>query len=729
MALPEVGVKAVVKDSKKFLGTLGKMGGAVSGFGKTALKIGAVGIGALGAAAGLAGGAMIKLAMDAAPLEGIGKAFDGLTADMEGGSKKMLNALKEGSQGMITNRDLMEGFNKAAQLVSKDFAQTLPDAMGYLGKVSAATGQDMGFMLDSLTTGVGRLSPMILDNLGIQVSLTEANEAYAASIGKTVGDLTKQEQQTALMAQVMEKLATNTADMPEITDNAATKMAQFNVAMKNAKDQIGKALLPVLTKLMGIFTKLVTKYGPKVTKFIEKFASVIQTLGKYFAFVLDEGDSLNDFLVDLPEPLRRITQFFGDLIVGVQDLIQQFQWGGWDRIFTTFEDGSSAIGGFLKELGLGEEVADRVGAAINSVVGFIRDELIPTIISAIEPITNWVKDNVKLKDVLIALAIVLGGVVLSAIVGVVTALAPLILIPAAIIVAVTLLRKAWETNWNGIRDKAAAVVEWVKNNLVPWFQEKIPQAFEAVKRFWENTLKPALEALRRFIEDPVIPVLKKIVEWLKDKITEAMDTVKAFWENTLKPALTALWEFIQDTLIPIIEDVVGWLGTNIPRAISAIEDAWNNVLKPVLTAIWEFIRDKVIPIIETAVAWIKEKTPEAFRAVISVWNNQLRPTLEAIYNVFLKIRDSVQWVIDKVIALIDWLSRIPSIPNPFGGLSVGGGGSSGGDDGIVTPPPQIGSSAFGGGVTIQMTNNIYNDMDMAVFESRVLQVVTDGMGA
>ena len=104
MALPEVGVRAVVKDSKKFMGTLGKMGGAVSGFGKTALKVGAVGLGAMGAAAGLAGGAMIKLALDAAPLEGIGNAFDGLTADMEGGSAQMLRALQEGSKGMVTNK-------------------------------------------------------------------------------------------------------------------------------------------------------------------------------------------------------------------------------------------------------------------------------------------------------------------------------------------------------------------------------------------------------------------------------------------------------------------------------------------------------------------------------------------------------------------------------------------------------------------------------------------------
>jgi len=73
---------------------------------------------------------------------------------------------------MATNRDLMLSFNKASTLVSVDFAKQLPDAMQYLGKVSLATGQDLGFLLDSLVTGVGRVSPMILDNLGIQVALS-----------------------------------------------------------------------------------------------------------------------------------------------------------------------------------------------------------------------------------------------------------------------------------------------------------------------------------------------------------------------------------------------------------------------------------------------------------------------------------------------------------------------------------------------------------------------------
>jgi len=209
MADEKLGLEVAVEGFKKFMDSMGKMDDSItvtgkrwqmlSGSAKQAGKvlgniakagITAVAIGA-GVAAAAVGGLAIglgKLAMEAAPIEGVKNAFEGLTESFEGGSEAMLAALKESSSGMIANRDLMKSFNQAAQLVSKDFAQQLPDAMQYLSKVAAATGEDMGFMMDSLVRGVGRLSPMILDNLGIQVDLTEATEAYALSVGKELAN-------------------------------------------------------------------------------------------------------------------------------------------------------------------------------------------------------------------------------------------------------------------------------------------------------------------------------------------------------------------------------------------------------------------------------------------------------------------------------------------------------------------------------------------------------------
>jgi len=329
-----------------------------------------------------AAGALGSLAAEAAPLEGIQNAFAGITGDAEG----MLSALRDGALGMATDADLMESYNSAAQLVGKTFADQLPDAMGYLGQVAAATGEDMGFMLDSLVKGVGRLSPQILDNLGIQVNLTDAVANWAAESGmaatatinntdamhdmgikiseteaalaiavqrqseftdatsesarmaaqlkidKLTQDLddyqmeleglseahgttyedfdalaesmTKAQQQEAMMAETMRLLAENTADMPDIADNAATKMAQLESTMANLKAEVGMALLPVFTEVMGIFGELMTTYGPMLTDVMAQLGTLLgDVIGGALETLIPSFVSLMETLGPLAESL------------------------------------------------------------------------------------------------------------------------------------------------------------------------------------------------------------------------------------------------------------------------------------------------------------------------------------------------------------------------------------------------------------------------------------------
>ena len=139
------------------------MRGAVQGIGKMVTGVVKMGV---------------ELAKSAAPIPMIAGRFEQL-----GGS---IERMREGTMGMTADVDLMKNFNLAATLVSTDFAQTLPDAMQYLTQVAGATGESMDYMLTSLIRGVGRLSPMILDNLGIQVDMGKAYEKAAQAMGKVL---------------------------------------------------------------------------------------------------------------------------------------------------------------------------------------------------------------------------------------------------------------------------------------------------------------------------------------------------------------------------------------------------------------------------------------------------------------------------------------------------------------------------------------------------------------
>ncbi len=329
------GLDAAERKTKTSVASIGKRLAALGGKAIVGgLVAGAVAIGAIGIAS-------FKLASDAAPIQGVTDAFYGLADAAGTGGPAMLKALQEGSAGLVDNTSLMKTFNEAAQLVGQDFAVKLPDAMGFLGKVSQATGQDMGFMIDSLVKGVGRLSPMILDNLGIQVTLADATANAAAQFGIEAGELDKSQIQAGMMNVVLEKLALNTAAMPDVAGSAAQAFGAVGVTFKNLKDDIGLKLLPLFVPLMEKFGAFASRILPDVVEWIENVINVVRPLIDYFMVLVDDGDALNDFLSHLPESIQPIVLWFGELYVWLAEKVPE----AWE----TFMNAIQPVIDFIEE--------------------------------------------------------------------------------------------------------------------------------------------------------------------------------------------------------------------------------------------------------------------------------------------------------------------------------------------------------------------------------------------
>ncbi len=195
-----------------------------------------------------AGKIAIDMAKLAAESENVEAAFEGVS----GSADSMLAAFKEATDGTVSNIELMKNFNLASQLVSKSFAEDLPEALELTRKVAASTGQTMDFMMNSLVRGIGRLSPLILDNLGIQIDLVESYDEFAESIGKSADALSKQEKQMALSNATLKALRINTAAMPEISGSAAVGFQQIEASAANLKVEFGKLLLEMTNFKGGI---------------------------------------------------------------------------------------------------------------------------------------------------------------------------------------------------------------------------------------------------------------------------------------------------------------------------------------------------------------------------------------------------------------------------------------------------------------------------------------------
>lgn len=415
------------------------------------------------------GNAIIDLGQSGASLEGIQKAFDGIAESTGKSATEVLDNLRASSAGMITNRDLMKSYNTAAQLVSKTFANQLPDAMQYLTKISAATGQDVGFMLDSLVKGVGRVSPMILDNLGVQVNLTEATTAYAAEIGKSVDQLTKQEQQTAIMNATLAKLKENTASMPDVVGTAGAGFAAFEARISNLRDNIGLKLLPAFEAIVNFGSLLIDALAPVITQFLEPVVTFIQGIfngvmmlitgdftGGFFG--LDEDHPAVVAILAIRDAIEAIgagVNPFDAIATGILDVAQAAENYGFTGLADVLRGIAIAVAGIPELFERVKETARQLvtigllvlsqaftdaGLAAQQVVnilaiGFnlavvaaqmIVTLFIATVIRIKDEIVRWLDENQRLVDVIIALIeavalVKLGLIAYNVIVGIATA--------------------------------------------------------------------------------------------------------------------------------------------------------------------------------------------------------------------------------------------------------------------------------------------------------------------
>jgi len=231
---------------------LDKLGGAMSGgglgmlFGATAGVAGALAIGKMAFSLGDLGAQ--SLTTEAS--------FNSLMSSV-GQSTRLLDELKAASGGTMTEMALMQQTNTALAgstgQLSSEMAAALPKLLE-AGRAAALLNPSLGdasFMFQSLVTGIKRGSPMLIDNTGITLKLGEATDAYAASIGKSVSELTAQERSIAILRATLEGADTLIAQTGGNLDGMATSAGKLKTAWMELKTAVGEGLAPTTSGLQN----------------------------------------------------------------------------------------------------------------------------------------------------------------------------------------------------------------------------------------------------------------------------------------------------------------------------------------------------------------------------------------------------------------------------------------------------------------------------------------------
>lgn len=181
-------------------------------------------VGKLGAAFGIAFGVseVINFGKEviglASKTEGVKRAFDRL------GMPSLMNDLKTATRGAVSEFDLMKSAVSANNF--KIPLENLSSYLSFATRRAEETGQSVDYLVDSIIMGIGRKSPMILDNLGISI-LDIRNEM------EKTGDMAK------AVANIINKEMANAGTA---ADTAATKFGQLSAKWDDFKTSLGGGL-------------------------------------------------------------------------------------------------------------------------------------------------------------------------------------------------------------------------------------------------------------------------------------------------------------------------------------------------------------------------------------------------------------------------------------------------------------------------------------------------------
>ena len=513
------------------------------------------------------------------------EAMDRLSKNMNLNSKSILDWLKTSSKGTVAEYDLILAANKAMSLgIAKntwDFTTLMDIARTKAKNMGITTTQ----AYNDIVTGLGRGSAMILDNLGIVVNSTEANEEYAKSIGKTAAQLTDAEKKQALINKVVSDGRKEMQAMWDVPLSNKEKMEKFAVAIDNLKGAIGNALIPVVQNLIAAITPLAEKVANfaqdhpelvswilKITAGLAGIAVVMWTVGMAIwpistTWWVLKGvfSGLSSIIWGAVSWLSSLWPIFSALTWPIGIIISVLTalgvayatnlWGFRDFVNQLWEDLQPILQeiwtAFVEAFGLIRESVQEVWAKLEPILVPLR-EWFWEVMSAVLPIIwDLVASTFKAIWNSISSCIDILGGIIDFIVNVFTG--------------------NWSWAWESLKGIFSS---WY--NSIVWifsaFNIDLPWIIETIKTTITNLWDGMFNGLKN--------IASSAIGWISDKISAVWDKIKA-----AKDAIASLW-WGGGEQAPAVRRPVGgrasW-GTVLAGQLYRINELWTEYFRPAIT--------------------------------------------------------------------------------------------------------------------------------------------------
>ena len=188
---------------------------------------------------------LARFTKEASKLDSVGRAFNTLA----GGSNKAsiaMTKLQKATNNTMTQFDLFQQANNAMILGVSTNSDEMAEMFDMAQRLGDALGKGTKESVESLITGIGRQSRLMLDNIGIIVKSEEAYEAYAEKLGIATDELSDADKKQAFLNATMESAREKIANLPTEILSAEMQFRKLGTSVSELSVRIGQELIPMV---------------------------------------------------------------------------------------------------------------------------------------------------------------------------------------------------------------------------------------------------------------------------------------------------------------------------------------------------------------------------------------------------------------------------------------------------------------------------------------------------
>lgn len=223
------GLKTMTNSLGKFAATMGvALGlGALIAFGRTATS---------------------TAAQSQAAWMGLQSVVEGTGGSFSGAKKFLEEYIKD---GLVPMTNAVTAYkNLAARGYDSSQIETTLTALKNASAFGRQASLSMGQAVQSATEGLKNENSILVDNSGVTKNVSLMWKDYAASIGTTVGNLTKQQKIQAEVNGILEETRFQMGDATKLSGGYAGRVAALGTSFYNLKVAVGSAIMPILSVII-----------------------------------------------------------------------------------------------------------------------------------------------------------------------------------------------------------------------------------------------------------------------------------------------------------------------------------------------------------------------------------------------------------------------------------------------------------------------------------------------